>query len=836
MTRLHRDRPITVESLDYLPVENSFYFERQRETHHERHLYGYSGKTLAKFLITVLAGCCIGALATAIASANLTTIDARNALLQGIYDAHGAMRGQGFYIAFCLSLVLVASSLVVFIAPQAGGAGVSLVMAYLNGAHVPNLLRPVTLVVKAIGVVCGVSSNLAIGPEGPMVHMGAAVASTLASNNAYLLPGRIARYIRDRLRTISRPAFADDARFVPAPATPAPAHRDDVSEIGFLRSEPGFSDADMREFISAGVAAGIAAAFGAPVGGVLFSMEEASTFWSRRVAWRCFVCAVSAAFVISQLNTRVDIGLLSFDSVTYPGHKDWLYQLPFIVLTAVICGSIGALFNLIRKSLWAVRASRTRPVLRLMEAAGVCVVTCLVFFSVATMFGTCTETQAQEVGERPRSFGVRLQCPMHTQNDIATLLMSSPEETIRQIFSLSSTVGTGPRMPARAHWLDTFFLRDRAGVLAAQNTKPCTPSSCLFTPQSMGVVAACYLLCMSLACGVAVPGGLFMPSIMVGATSGALLGMLLQRVLENDWTIEPGLFALVGATATLAGVFRSSISLVVIVVEGTHGVDFLFTLIISALVANWAAAMIHRHGVYESELERDGTVFFLRHEVPRALKRLQVKDIMAAPPLCLRPIESLENVLTALRQTPHNGFPVVRAEGGAGAPAAAADLEAGAGPTRGEMAEGREGSGRASTSSDSTAAVLDGFILRSQLLVLLQRRAFCDRTGRPKKLSRSRLRGLQSPTSGSEPASPRNGSRSATPEPTFTSLPLGLREDLRELDRVHRGFYSQGPGKAFLHRRHLLSTAEAVDTILLDYLIESEPGVPAERMYSPVSP
>jgi len=42
------------------------------------------------------------------------------------------------------------------------------------------------------------------------------------------------------------------------------------------------SDAVQREFISAGVAAGLAAAFNAPIGGVLFSLEEASSFWSKK--------------------------------------------------------------------------------------------------------------------------------------------------------------------------------------------------------------------------------------------------------------------------------------------------------------------------------------------------------------------------------------------------------------------------------------------------------------------------------------------------------------------------------------------------------------------------
>lgn len=65
-----------------------------------------------------------------------------------------------------------------FWAPAAAAAGVSLVMAYLNGVAIPDLLSLHTLIAKWVGTCCSVGANLTLGPEAPMVCLYHAHVST----------------------------------------------------------------------------------------------------------------------------------------------------------------------------------------------------------------------------------------------------------------------------------------------------------------------------------------------------------------------------------------------------------------------------------------------------------------------------------------------------------------------------------------------------------------------------------------------------------------------------------------------------------------------------------
>lgn len=55
----------------------------------------------------------------------------------------------------------------------------------------------------------------------------------------------------------------------------------------------------------------------------------------------------------------------------------------------------------------------------------------------------------------------------------------------------------------------------------------------------------------------------------VGGSFGGTCGLLLMQLLPS-WKIQPGVYAMCAAAATLGGVFRASISLVVLLVEGTQ--------------------------------------------------------------------------------------------------------------------------------------------------------------------------------------------------------------------------------------------------------------------------
>jgi chloride channel 3/4/5 len=92
--------------------------------------------------------------------------------------------------------------------------------------------------------------------------------------------------------------------------------------------------------------------------------------------------------------------------------------------------------------------------------------------------------------------------------------------------------------------------------------------------------------------GIKVPSGIIIPSLDTGAFFGRLIGQAIPD-------ISPGIFAMVGVAAFLAGVSRMTVSLTVIMFELTGEVDYIPPFMIAILTAKWVADALSGEGVYD---------------------------------------------------------------------------------------------------------------------------------------------------------------------------------------------------------------------------------------------
>jgi len=380
------------------------------------------------------------------------------------------------------------AAICVFIEPIAGGSGIPEVKCYLNGIDLPRVLDIKTLFCKVIGVTCSVSAGLPVGKEGPMIHSGSIVAKTVASGNLK-------------------------------------------------------NDRQLRDLVTCGAAAGVCTAFSAPIGGILFALEEGASYWSPSVTWRTFTCSMIALTSMMVLGSfGVTFGRVGFNKLFSfgnfhidEGHSSYaIYELAIFVAIGAAGGLIGAIFNDLNERIthWRMKRVNSSKRLRFIEVMVISTLVSFIMFFSSLAWPTCTpisdifdETDSEDRQELSDKL-VRFRCEEGEFNELASLIFSEPGDAIRLLFHL------------RKHAFSTFSLL-------------------IFFFLYIGVAVITY--------GCAVPSGLFVPSLLSGAAFGRLFGNQLHKFYPN--LALSNTYSLIGAAAVLGGMARMTISLTVILLN-----------------------------------------------------------------------------------------------------------------------------------------------------------------------------------------------------------------------------------------------------------------------------
>jgi hypothetical protein len=316
-------------------------------------------------------------------------------------------------------------------------------------------------------------------------------------------------------------------------------------------------------------------------------------------------------------------------------------EVPLFILLGVLGGVLGALFNEFNKRLTIWRKKhvvpyRYRNVLEVVVVATVCAT---IMFLVPYFNDQKCHDANHFMPPQAASEGVKLlkaaqfYCPDPSGiasgqptrlNDYALLFFQPSEDSIKMLFHATGN----------------------------------------FADISLFIFAMIYFILACWTYGIAVPSGLFIPSLLAGAAVGRLYGEAVQQ-LHLD-TSPPGVYSMIGAAAVLGGMSRMTISLTVILIEATNDYTYGLPLMLTLMAARWVGNLFN-DGLYDIHIHLNCVPLLESHslvgpwEQSRAIDILLARDVMSEVRRddCLTERATVEAIVKLLRNNNHNAFTII---------------------------------------------------------------------------------------------------------------------------------------------------------------------------------
>lgn len=169
------------------------------------------------------------------------------------------------------------------------------------------------------------------------------------------------------------------------------------------------------------------------------------------------------------------------------------------------------------------------------------------------------------------------------------------------------------------------------------------------------------LLATSLTLGSGGSGGVFAPSLFLGAMLGGAFGVAVQTLIPGT-TTNPAAYALVGMGAVFAAASHAPITSIVIVFELTRDYRMILPLMFACGLATVLSRLLSRTSIYTEKLHRRGLHLSLGRDI-NLLNTVTVGEAMTTDLLTVRPEAKVTEVLDLLQETKHHGFPVADEQG-----------------------------------------------------------------------------------------------------------------------------------------------------------------------------
>ncbi|KAK3306859.1 chloride channel [Chaetomium strumarium] len=413
-----------------------------------------------------------------------------------------------------------------------------------------------TLVIKSLALPLAIASGLSVGKEGPSVHYAVCTGNVISR--------LFDKYRRNASKT--------------------------------------------REVLSACAAAGVAVAFGSPIGGVLFSLEEMSSYFPLKTLWRSYFCALVATAVLAAMNP-FRTGQLVMFQVKYD--RSWHF---FEVLFYIIIGVFGGLYGaFVMKWNLRVQAFRKKYLANyaILEATLLAVATAVVCYPNAFLRIEMTESMKVLFRECEGAEDYHGLCqPEHRVRNVFSLILATLIRIFFVIISYGCKVPAGIFVPSMA--IGASFGRT-VGIIV-QVLHEANPKSVFFS-----------------SCAPDVP------------------------------CITPGTYAFLGAAAALSGIMHITVSVVVIMFELTGALTYILPTMIVVGVTKAVSELFGKGGIADRMIWFSGMPYLdnkEEHNFGVPVSHAMISDVVSIPSSGMT-LKAVERLLT---KDNYQGFPIVEDE------------------------------------------------------------------------------------------------------------------------------------------------------------------------------
>ena len=179
--------------------------------------------------------------------------------------------------------------------------------------------------------------------------------------------------------------------------------------------------------------------------------------------------------------------------------------------------------------------------------------------------------------------------------------------------------------------------------------------------QLMALLVVCKLVAVTTGYASGNAGGIFGPSLFIGAMVGGSLGSVVHHIWPAA-TAAPGAYALVGMGTLFAGILRAPMTSVLMIFETTHDYAVIVPLMISNLVSFFISARLQPTPIYEALAIQDG-IHLPSEGARRRQGQRQVAQVMRAAKDAMRSQMTAREAFEQMRNSPSHDCVVVDESG-----------------------------------------------------------------------------------------------------------------------------------------------------------------------------